>query len=250
MPSVRSSAAIVACLGALAGAVPIGHGSAAPGLCTGAGCHFADPTGARGDFSAAELLATQRITQAAIRRLNAVAARIDGRPAPAAGSSGDRVALTAGQLRINQRIAQAAVRRANRLTALVEGRPDPAPVAAEPGRMALTRQQVRIGRRIAKAALRRAVELDERVPDLPVPRPPAGAPGLLSVSAAIVNRRAMRLPSLPDGRLGDIVAMVLPPGLRDTPVDYGDPVVAEGVLAGGTFYAFRAAIDRTPIVTD
>jgi hypothetical protein len=205
------------------------------------------PPSARIALSAAALRRSQRITQAAIRRLNAVRARIDGRPKPAAGENRPAaVRLTVAQLRINQRIAQAAVRRANAIAALIEGRPEP---RAEPGagRVALTARQLLIGRRIAEAALRRARELDERVPDLPVPRPPAGAPGLVTVTASIVNRRAMRLPSLPDGRLGDIVAMVLPPALRGAEMEYGDRVTAEGVLAGGTFYAFRATIDRQVI---
>ena len=134
---------------------------------------------------------------------------------------------------MNQRIAQAAVRRANALTALVEGRPAPPPREGSAGRVVLTTQQVRIARRIADAALRRAVELDERVPDLPVPRPPAGAPGLERVTGSIINRRAMRLSSTPDGSLGEIVALVLPPGLRGLETAYGNPVVGEGILTSG-----------------
>ena len=116
----------------------------------------ADPSGIR--LTTGQLLINQRISQAAIRRLNALKARLDGgltggdvddrtlaqqafvaglrvlaAPAPAkppaasttrilAAKPGDpsKVTLTTGQLLINQRISQAAVRRANELIARIE----------------------------------------------------------------------------------------------------------------------------------
>ena len=73
------------------------------------------PAPGRVRLAAAQLRINQRISQAAVRRVNAVRARLDGRPAPAArpAGSGRRVRLSAAQLRINQRISQAAVRRVN-----------------------------------------------------------------------------------------------------------------------------------------
>ena len=116
----------------------------------------ADPSQIR--LTTGQLLINQRISQAAIRRLNALKARLDGgltggdvddrtlaqpafvaglrvlaAPAPAkppaasttrilAAKPGDpsKVTLTTGQLLINQRISQAAVRRANELMARIE----------------------------------------------------------------------------------------------------------------------------------
>ena len=116
----------------------------------------ADPSRIR--LSTGQLLINQRISQAAIRRLNALKARLDGgltggdvddrtlaqpafvvglrvlaapppASAPAASTTrilpakpGDpsKVTLTTDQLLINQRISQAAVRRANELIARIE----------------------------------------------------------------------------------------------------------------------------------
>jgi hypothetical protein len=109
--------------------------------------------------SARQLLVNQRISQAAVRRANALAARLEGGltggdlregavaatklapglrissaapagPAPAASTTAVRAAatrprarvkMTDGQALINQRISQAAVRRANGLAALIGG---------------------------------------------------------------------------------------------------------------------------------
>ena len=109
-------------------------------------------------LSARQLRINQRIYQAAIRRADALEARLAGkltggdlaagaitqnelhprlritsaapaasepapsrtRLAPPGSGAGGKVALTAAQLRINQRIAQAAVRRANALVARLE----------------------------------------------------------------------------------------------------------------------------------
>lgn len=106
--------------------------------------------------SAAQLRTNQRIAQAAVRRANALAARLSGdltggdidefaitpaklapglqvvsfqdvpRPAPSvtviapAGSGGGTVRLNDAQLRINQRISQAAIRRLNNLRDQIE----------------------------------------------------------------------------------------------------------------------------------
>lgn len=61
----------------------------------------------------AQLRVNQRVAVAAVRRLNAIRARLDGRPEPAApaGKAG-RIRVTTTQLRINQRISEAGFRRA------------------------------------------------------------------------------------------------------------------------------------------
>lgn len=117
-------------------------------------------------LSARQMLIGQRIGQAAIRRLNAVEARLDGGPAPAARrAKGGAVELSVRQMRINQRVYQAAVRRAAALEARIEGRPAPAAAAGGPkGRITLTLRQLVINQHIAQAAVRRANVLDARVP--------------------------------------------------------------------------------------
>jgi hypothetical protein len=107
--------------------------------------------------SAGQLLISQRIAQAAVRRSNALLARMQGgltggdltpgaitaaklaagvgftaTPTPAtppaasvttlapAGEGGGTVNLTIGQLQINQRISQAAVRRTNQLIRIIQ----------------------------------------------------------------------------------------------------------------------------------
>jgi hypothetical protein len=84
-------------------------------------------TGVR--LTAAQLRINQRIAQAAVRRINALTAMVDGLPAPkpGAGDTSARVTLSAEQLRINQRISQAAVRRANALADRVPDLPHPPP---------------------------------------------------------------------------------------------------------------------------
>lgn len=61
-----------------------------------------------------QLRINQRIAVAAVRRLNAINARLQGRPAPRAAkkASPGRITATTGQLRINQRISEAGYRRA------------------------------------------------------------------------------------------------------------------------------------------
>ncbi|WP_217915401.1 glycoside hydrolase family protein [Miltoncostaea marina] len=117
-------------------------------------------------LTAGQLRINQRIGQAAVRRLNALRARLEGRPAPAGRAARPgTVALTARQLRINQRIYQAAVRRANALEARLEGRRPPAAAGGgSRGAVRLSAGQLRINQRIAQAAVRRAGTLAARVP--------------------------------------------------------------------------------------
>jgi hypothetical protein len=117
-------------------------------------------------LSVGQLRINQRISQAAVRRVNALAARLDGRAAARAPGRGSvRFTLSVGQLRINQRISQAAVRRVNALaTRLGLGSGDPAgPRRGAPGRVTLTAEQLRINQRISQAAIRRVEALEEAV---------------------------------------------------------------------------------------
>jgi stage II sporulation protein D len=65
----------------------------------------------------------QRISQAAVRRVNGIAAELAGRrrsaerTAQVAAATPRAITLSAAQLRINQRISQAALRRVNALLA-------------------------------------------------------------------------------------------------------------------------------------
>jgi hypothetical protein len=114
-------------------------------------------------LSAGQLLINQRIGQAAIRRLNAVAAKLDGRPAPTSKPhKGGTVHLTAAQLLINQRIFQAAVRRAATLEARLDHKPSPHFGPGKGGTVHLTVGQLAINQRIAQAAVRRANALVAR----------------------------------------------------------------------------------------
>lgn len=116
-------------------------------------------------LSAKQLLINQRIGQAAIRRLAAVEAKLDGKPAPTfSKSGGGKVTLTAKQLLINQRIYQAGVRRAATLEARVAGTPAPKFTKGAGGEVQLTVGQLKINQRIAQAAVRRANALQVRVP--------------------------------------------------------------------------------------
>jgi hypothetical protein len=116
-------------------------------------------------LSAAQLLINQRIGQAAIRRLNAVAAKLDGRPAPTPPKAhkGGTVTLSAAQLLINQRIYQAAIRRAAILEARLDHKPAPHFGSGKGGTVRLTLGQLVVNQRIAQAAVRRANALVTRV---------------------------------------------------------------------------------------
>jgi glucose/arabinose dehydrogenase len=114
-------------------------------------------------LSAGQLLINQRISQAAVRRVNALADRLDGRPVtPPSPRPAGRVTLSVKQLRINQRISQAAVRRVNALTARIEGRPVPGSSGNNaPGTLTLSATQLLINQRISQAAIRRINALEQ-----------------------------------------------------------------------------------------
>jgi hypothetical protein len=150
--------------------VRVGAAAAAAGPGGGAAAGAGGATGARKKsritLSARQLLINQRIGQAAIRRLNAVEATLDGRPVPTTTARRNRgtVTLSARQLLINQRIYQAGVRRAAALEARVEGRPAPAATANRSGgTVRLSLAQLVINQKIAQAAVRRANALQARV---------------------------------------------------------------------------------------
>ena len=116
-------------------------------------------------LSRGQLRINQRISQAAIRRVNALIARFEGRPAPDPGQpQSGTITLSRAQLLINQRISQAAVRRVNALTARVEGREPPEPGGPTGGTVTLSARQLLINQRISQAAVRRVNALDERIP--------------------------------------------------------------------------------------
>ena len=152
------------------GDVSIGVGGGGTGAVIGAGGGGGGGTtrgGTRGriTLSARQLLINQRIGQAAIRRLNAVEAKLDGRPASTATAkkSASRVRLDARQMLINQRIYQAGVRRAAALEARLDGLPTPAVGTRKGGTVRLSVAQLVINQHIAQAAVRRANALQARV---------------------------------------------------------------------------------------
>jgi hypothetical protein len=200
-------------------------------------------------LTAGQLLINQRIAQAAVRRVNALQALVDGENPPAAGKGNPgAVDLSAGQLLISQRIAQAAVRRINSLTALVDGELEPKVDAGQKDRVALTVAQLRINQRIAQAAIRRADALAERIPDLPVPRPPentASSDEIIGVAVAPRKVKILQVRRGP-GTVGSTIALVLPPERRANNLFTGETVIAEGASAGTTFYAFYVSIEPGP----
>ena len=116
-------------------------------------------------FTVAQLRATQRISQTALRRATALGAILDGRPVPGSPSVGKsaRITLTVAQLRINQRIAQAALRRVTALRARLDGRRIPRSTTERPARITLSLEQMRINHRIARTALARVDGLAARM---------------------------------------------------------------------------------------
>jgi len=133
----------------------------------GSGGTSGSPKGTKGRIrlTARQMLISQRIGQAAIRRLNAVEAKLDGKPAPAAPAARRhaRVTLSAKQLRINQRIFQAAVRRGEALEARLDKRAARTPTKASHDVVRLSVRQMVINQRIAQAAVRTANDLSARV---------------------------------------------------------------------------------------
>ena len=119
-----------------------------------------EPASAQGGFavSAEQLRINQRISQAAVRRVNALIAAVTGRPAPKPRTPGTpaRVELTIGQLQINQRISQAALRRVAALERVLNGGSGRA-TTSRPGkdRVTLSARQLLINQRISQAAVRR-----------------------------------------------------------------------------------------------
>ena len=214
-------------------------------------------------LSAAQLRINQRIAQAAVRRINALTAMVDGlpRPEPGRGAAPGRVVLSAEQLLINQRISQAAVRRANELAGRLAGR---LPTGAKPSpsgdSVALSARQLLIGQRIAQAAVRRANSLDERIPDIASPPPsPVSAElddviGILDdgeravMHVSTIRRRG----TLGDGgplSVGDSVPVVLPSTVPKS-TDYGDEslIAAIGIISGGVMYGtYVSIIDRSEL---
>jgi hypothetical protein len=160
-----------------------------------------------------QLRINQRISQAAIRRLNVLVARLDGTPPPASreGGSGGaaRVTVSARQLLINQRISQAAVRRANTLAGRREGiLPSPTPEGSrsESARLTVSARQLLINQRISQAAVRRANALGERIPAIPFPPPGPTSQELDDVIGTLPDgaRSIMRVSTIRHrGALGD-----------------------------------------------
>ena len=144
-------------------------------------------------LSARQLLINQRIGQAAIRRLAAVEAKLDGKPAPTfSKGGGGKVTLTAKQLLINQRIYQAGVRRAAALEARMAGRPAPVFTTGTGGKVVLSVGQLKVNQRIAQAAVRRANALQKASSGPPAPprapRSPLDAPAPLVGRGGVVRR--------------------------------------------------------------
>ena len=214
-------------------------------------------------LSAAQLRINQRIAQAAVRRINALTAMVDGlpQPEPRQGGAPGRVVLSAEQLLINQRISQAAVRRANELAGRLAGR---LPTGAKPSpsgdSVALSARQLLIGQRIAQAAVRRANDLDERIPDIAFPPPsPVSAElddviGILGdgeravMHVSTIRRRG----TLGDGgqlAVGDSIPVVLPSTVPKS-TDYGDEslIAAIGIISGGVMYGtYVSIIDQSEL---
>ena len=204
----------------------------------------------------AQLRINQRISQAAVRRINALTVMADGLPAPEVASSRppDRVTLSAKQLLINQRISQAAVRRANALANRLEGilSTDAAPPRSG-DRVAISARQLLIGQRIAQAAVRRANALAERIPAVPFPTPGVGSPqlsrlgGILETEnrAVMTVRNVERRGTLDDGTAiaaGGRIPVVFA-GPRRPAIGAGAPVVVEGVVHGGAVFALHWSIE-------
>ncbi len=201
--------------------------------------------GGQVQLTAAQLRINQRISQAAIRRLNALEAMIEGRPPPKAGKSrSGTVALSIRQLRINQRISQAAVRRANRLEARLNGHPAPTEGQGGGGAIRLTARQLLINQRISQAAVRRANALEERVPELPVPRPAFGPDFVVGTT---IDSRRFRVDDVFRGSLaeGTVLTLVSPPGFNP-PFVKDQPLGADGLAASGVFYAFGLSLEPPP----
>ena len=203
---------------------------------------------ARPVVSAEQLRINQRISQAAIRRLNALEAMIAGVPAPKVtdGLRPASVQLTKRRLQINQRIAQAAVYRANLFTAMLDGELEPVerPRREPSARVELDARQFQINQRISQAAVRRVNALAARLPDLPVPRPPILSAPVRITDATALGAYRVRVNTVERGPIatGAELAIVLPPHLRDRPPTRGRTVAADGMVVNGVIYPFAVSV--------
>jgi N-acetylneuraminic acid mutarotase len=148
------------------GASPQGPSPQSPGETPAPGGDGSGAPRGKVTLSVAQLRINQRISQAAVRRVNALIAAVTGTAAPRPHAPGKavRVALTVGQLRINQRISQAALRRVAALERVLSGRAGRAATGRPgTGRISLTARQLLINQRISQAAVRRVNALAERI---------------------------------------------------------------------------------------
>jgi murein DD-endopeptidase MepM/ murein hydrolase activator NlpD len=123
------------------------------------------------ELTVAQLRINQRISQAALRRINLVRARLGGPRATIKERPRGVVRLTVQQMLINQRISQAALRRVRELEALFSEEPlaplsarDPDDRSRAPADVELSAEQMLINQRIAQAAVRRINALLDRLP--------------------------------------------------------------------------------------
>jgi hypothetical protein len=208
-------------------------------------------------LTADQLGINQRISQAAVRRLNALTARVDGLPPPEPiPGRRDRVRLTAEQLLINQRISQAAVRRANTLADRLEGiLPKKATRPSRGDAVTVSARQLLISQRIAQAAVRRANDLAGRIPMFPFSWP---EPGSVSLDRVIGTLETANLGVITlteagwNGPFGD--QATFKPGDR-MPVVFQKPqpsfgagarISATGIVVGGVMYSRYVAIEPGP----
>ena len=123
------------------------------------------------ELTVAQLRINQRISQAALRRINEVRVRLGGPRTTIKERPRGAVRLTVQQMLINQRISQAALRRVRELEALFSEEPlaplsarDPDDVSRAPADVTLSADQMLINQRIAQAAVRRINALLDRLP--------------------------------------------------------------------------------------
>ena len=209
-------------------------------------------------LTAAQLRINQRIAQAALSRVDALTARVDGVPAPEPPAAGKprHVRVSAAQLLINQRISQAALRRSNALAGRLEG-VLPGDASSPSGdTVELSARQLLIGQRIAQAALRRVDELETRIPAVVNVPPPAPRDrfldhvvGVLETAgqAAMTITQVTRRGLLSEGAplaAGDRIPIVLPASSHpSSSFAAGSTVSADGVLHGGVFFGADVSIE-------
>ncbi|MDX6554184.1 MAG: hypothetical protein QOD86_379 [Miltoncostaeaceae bacterium] len=208
-------------------------------------------------LTADQLGINQRISQAAVRRLNALTARVDGLPPPEPVTGRrDRVRLTTEQLLINQRISQAAVRRANTLAGRLEGiLPKKATRSSRGDAVTVSARQLLISQRIAQAAVRRANDLAERIPMFPFSWP---EPQSFYLDKVIGTLETANLGVITitepgwNGPFGDTVPFKvgdrMPVVFRNPQPSFGTgaPISAVGVVSGGVMYARYVSVEPPP----